>query len=70
MHDYFQLLTGMAVFTIRHHEKLRNEKRQEDISDNHSCVCAHCGQYFTGEEEIRYSDTSIDTDFAESKDNS
>ena len=61
-----------SVFTTRHCEKLQKEKHQEDISDSHSCVCAHCGRCFAGEEEIGYSNTSsVDTDnLAESEDNS
>ena len=61
----------MAVFTTRYREKLRKEKHQEDIPESHSCVCAHCGRRFPGEDEIGYSDTSagVDTDF-ENEDNS
>jgi 5-methylcytosine-specific restriction endonuclease McrA len=57
----------MAVITTRHREKLQKEKYKEDTIESHSCVCAHCGRQFPGENEI---DTSVDTDLAESEDNS
>ena len=59
----------MVVFT-RHREKLQKEKYQNDIPESHSCVFAHCGQRFPGEDEDGYSDTSVDTDLVESEDNS
>jgi hypothetical protein len=59
----------MAFFT-RHRENLRKQKNQEDIPDGHSCVCAHCGRLFPGENENGLSDTSLDTDNVESEDNS
>jgi hypothetical protein len=60
----------MAVFTTSHREKLRKEKLREDIPESHSCICAHCGRRLLGEEEIGYSDTSVDSQIAESEDNS
>ena len=59
----------MADFT-RHREKLQKEKYQKDIPESHSCVCAHCGRQFPGEDEDGYSDTSVDTDLVENEDNS
>jgi hypothetical protein len=54
----------MTIFT-RHREKLQKEKHQEDVPERHSCICAHCGRQFPSD-----SDTFVDTDVAESEDNS
>jgi hypothetical protein len=59
----------IAVFTTSHREKLRKE-HHEDLPESHSCICAHCGRRFPEEEEIGYSDTSVDTQIAESEDDS
>ena len=59
----------MAVFN-RHREKLQKEKQQKDIPGSHSCICAHCGRQFPEDNENGYSDTSVDVDLVESKDNS
>ena len=59
--------------TTSHREKLRKEKHREDIPESHSCICAHCGRRFPQavEEEISDdSDTSDDTQIAESEENS
>lgn len=80
-HLFKYLLLFITVFTTRHREKLQKEKLQGeelqgDIPKSHSCVCAHCGRRFPGEDEIGedeigYSITSpgVDTDL-ESEDNS
>ena len=60
----------MAVFSTRYRQKLQKESHQEDIPERHSCVCVHCGQQFSGEEKIGFINTSFDTEFAESDDNS
>jgi hypothetical protein len=60
----------IAVFTTSHREKLRKEQYHEDLPESHSCICAHCGRRFPEEEEIGYSDTSVDTQIAESGDDS
>ena len=62
-----------GLFTTSHREKLRKEKHREDIPESHSCICAHCGRRFPQavEEEIGDdSDTSDDTQIAESEENS
>jgi hypothetical protein len=63
----------LQLITTRHREKLKKEKHEKDeklpkdISESHLCVCTHCGRQFPGENEIEYSDTSVD---AESEDSS
>lgn len=49
----------MAV-SIRHREKLREEKHQKETPQNHLCVCAHCGRLLPKEND--YSNESADTD--------
>jgi hypothetical protein len=64
-------VTYKAVIITRHREKLRKERYKEDTIEDtiesHSCVCAHCGRQFPGENA---SETELDRDTAESEDNS
>ena len=67
---FVRILLLVTVFTTSHREKLRKEQHLEDLPESHSCICAYCGRRLPGEEEIGYSDTSVDTQIAEHEDNS